>query len=186
MAPGGSQETGPATASDITLDPGQPVEVRGAGYAPNQDLTVTFFSEPVSLGAVRSDTSGAYRAAVTIPLGAEPGSHSIVVAGQSANGGSRRTTAAVTVNDVDCSNFRFREDAQAVYDANRTDPHRLDSDRNGKACETLARRSTGGLPRTGGQVGMFGAWALCALALGWAIKSIANHGNARPAGQHYR
>lgn len=53
--------------------------------------------------------------------------------------------------DLDCGNFRFQEDAQAVFDRDRTDPHRLDEDQgpdDGIACEALPRRGTGAVPPT--------------------------------------
>lgn len=47
--------------------------------------------------------------------------------------------------DKDCDDFKFQEDAQAVLDANKSDPNRLDgNDNDGLACESLPRRSTGG------------------------------------------
>ena len=45
--------------------------------------------------------------------------------------------------DLDCRNFSFQEDAQAVFDANPGDPNRLDEDQgpdDGIACEALPRR----------------------------------------------
>ncbi|MFI8218867.1 excalibur calcium-binding protein [Streptomyces sp. NPDC085932] len=48
--------------------------------------------------------------------------------------------------DRDCRDFAFQEDAQAVFDADPRDPHRLDEDRgpdDGIACEALPRRGTG-------------------------------------------
>ncbi|MFI8171458.1 excalibur calcium-binding protein [Streptomyces sp. NPDC086081] len=48
--------------------------------------------------------------------------------------------------DRDCRDFAFQEDAQAVFDADRSDPHRLDEDRgpdDGIACEALPRRGSG-------------------------------------------
>lgn len=62
-----------------------------------------------------------------------------------------RTTATATVlaaamsfplagvalaQDRDCSDFATRTEAQAVYDADPSDPNRLDRDNDGKACET--------------------------------------------------
>ncbi|MEV5430751.1 excalibur calcium-binding protein [Streptomyces sp. NPDC052701] len=49
--------------------------------------------------------------------------------------------------DLDCRDFAYQEDAQAVFEADRDDPHRLDEDRgrdDGIACEALPRR-VGGL-----------------------------------------
>ncbi|MDQ1021184.1 excalibur calcium-binding protein [Streptomyces afghaniensis] len=45
--------------------------------------------------------------------------------------------------DLDCRDFSFQEDAQAVFDADPSDPNRLDEDQgpdDGIACEALARR----------------------------------------------
>ncbi|MER7482054.1 excalibur calcium-binding protein [Streptomyces sp. NPDC126510] len=45
--------------------------------------------------------------------------------------------------DLDCRDFAFQEDAQAVFDADQSDPNRLDEDQgpdDGVACEALARR----------------------------------------------
>jgi hypothetical protein len=45
--------------------------------------------------------------------------------------------------DLDCRDFRYQEDAQAVFDRDRSDPHRLDEDPgpdDGIACEVLPRR----------------------------------------------
>ncbi|MFF6915101.1 excalibur calcium-binding protein [Streptomyces sp. NPDC012466] len=45
--------------------------------------------------------------------------------------------------DLDCRDFSFQEDAQAVFDADPGDPNRLDEDQgpdDGIACEALARR----------------------------------------------
>ncbi|MBD0844466.1 excalibur calcium-binding domain-containing protein [Streptomyces sp. TRM68416] len=45
--------------------------------------------------------------------------------------------------DLDCVDFTYQEEAQAVYEATPGDPHRLDEDRgpdDGIACEWLPRR----------------------------------------------
>lgn len=51
--------------------------------------------------------------------------------------------------DLNCSDFRFQEDAQAVFDLDRTDPHGLDEDQgpdDGIACEELPGRGTDAVP----------------------------------------
>ncbi|MEU6352534.1 hypothetical protein ABZ896_24945 [Streptomyces sp. NPDC047072] len=51
--------------------------------------------------------------------------------------------------DLDCSDFTYQEDAQAVYDRDTSDPNRLDEDQgpdDGIACEVLPRRSAAALP----------------------------------------
>ncbi|WP_369198370.1 excalibur calcium-binding protein [Streptomyces djakartensis] len=50
--------------------------------------------------------------------------------------------------DRDCRDFVFQEDAQAVFDADRSDPNRLDEDQgpdDGIACEALPRRGGTGI-----------------------------------------
>lgn len=45
--------------------------------------------------------------------------------------------------DLDCGDFTYQEDAQAFFDLDRSDPHRLDEDPgpdDGLACEALPRR----------------------------------------------
>ena len=55
-------------------------------------------------------------------------------------------TAAAQV-DLDCVDFVWQEDAQAFFlAAGPGDPHRLDADSDGIACETLPRRGGGGTP----------------------------------------
>ncbi len=43
--------------------------------------------------------------------------------------------------DLDCADFAYQEEAQAVLDADPSDPHRLDGDHDGEACESLPRRA---------------------------------------------
>jgi hypothetical protein len=47
--------------------------------------------------------------------------------------------------DLDCRDFVFQEDAQAFFNQDPSDPHRLDEDQgpdDGIACEALPRRGT--------------------------------------------
>jgi hypothetical protein len=48
--------------------------------------------------------------------------------------------ATPLVGDVDCKNFQYQEEAQAVLDATPGDPNDLDRDKNGIACESLPHR----------------------------------------------
>jgi hypothetical protein len=48
--------------------------------------------------------------------------------------------AAPLANNLDCPDFKYQEDAQAVLDADRTDPNKLDQDHDGIACESLPHR----------------------------------------------
>jgi hypothetical protein len=52
--------------------------------------------------------------------------------------------------DRDCADFTYQEDAQALYDADPSDLHRLDgSDQDGVVCETLPRRGAAGTGSSG-------------------------------------
>ena len=57
--------------------------------------------------------------------------------GSSSGGGS---ASVAPIDDQDCSDFRFQEDAQAHFNANRSDPDRLDADNDGIACEENPHR----------------------------------------------
>lgn len=47
-------------------------------------------------------------------------------------------------NDLDCADFDTREQAQAEYNQDTSDPNNLDDDGDGQACETLPSSSGGG------------------------------------------
>ncbi|UMP02665.1 excalibur calcium-binding domain-containing protein [Amycolatopsis sp. EV170708-02-1] len=49
---------------------------------------------------------------------------------------------APAVADLNCRDFQYQEDAQAVLDKDRSDPHHLDDDKDGIACEKLPKRGT--------------------------------------------
>lgn len=42
--------------------------------------------------------------------------------------------------DLDCGDFQYQEDAQAVLDQDKSDPNHLDDDKDGIACETRPHR----------------------------------------------
>ncbi|MFJ9784405.1 excalibur calcium-binding domain-containing protein [Amycolatopsis sp. NPDC101161] len=48
--------------------------------------------------------------------------------------------ATPLAGDLNCSDFKYQEDAQAVLDATPGDPNHLDSDHDGIACESLPHR----------------------------------------------
>ena len=54
------------------------------------------------------------------------------------------TGTAFAADVYNCGNFTYQEEAQAVYDQDKSDPNRLDGDDNdGRACESLP--SNGGI-----------------------------------------
>lgn len=56
---------------------------------------------------------------------------------------------AAAAQDLDCDYFATQEEAQAEYNSDPSDPHRLDADDDGIACETLPRGGGTGDDSTG-------------------------------------
>ncbi|MGK3199806.1 excalibur calcium-binding domain-containing protein [Amycolatopsis sp. MEPSY49] len=48
--------------------------------------------------------------------------------------------AAPLAADLDCGDFQYQEDAQAVLDQDKSDPNHLDDDKDGIACEARPHR----------------------------------------------
>lgn len=53
------------------------------------------------------------------------------------DGGGTESPPTGDTGDLDCADFETHEEAQEVYDEDPSDPHRLDADGDGVACETL-------------------------------------------------
>lgn len=53
------------------------------------------------------------------------------------------TAPALAQQDYDCSDFATQEEAQAEYDKDPNDPHSLDGDNDGIACESLPSGGSG-------------------------------------------
>ncbi|MDP9397462.1 MAG: calcium-binding protein [Actinomycetota bacterium] len=56
--------------------------------------------------------------------------------------------------DLDCPDFKFQDQAQAVLDQDKSDPNRLDADNDGMACDDLPKRNKDG--KKGGEDGKKG------------------------------
>ena len=61
----------------------------------------------------------------------------LLVAGTFAARAAWEHVPSAFAQDLDCSNFITQEEAQAVYDADPSDPSGLDADSDGIACEEL-------------------------------------------------
>ena len=158
-----------ASVNPQATRPGGSVSVSDGCFAPNATLTQVFQSTPVVLGTIRADANGRYANTIVVPLSADPGLHQIITSGPNPAGSQHHSIGTVSVADLDCSQFTFREDAQAVLNANRADPHGLDPDRDGLACETLPSRVAGHLAVTGGSTNSQLLVAGLALILGSAL-----------------
>lgn len=84
--------------SDATLGPGDEVTIGADGYAAGTAVTITFESEPVTIGRVQANSAGAFTTKVRIPADASPGKHTIKVTGLGPDGNMRVASAAVTIS----------------------------------------------------------------------------------------
>jgi hypothetical protein len=81
-----------------SLRPGQTITVSGAGFAPETaGFGVTLHSDPVSLGTVTTDASGAFTLRAVIPAAVDAGAHTVIVT----INGVEVATLAVTVFAAD-------------------------------------------------------------------------------------
>lgn len=86
-----------AVVSDDTPAPGERITFSASGFSGSSTSSATLLSDPVSLGAVQSDATGAVRALDTIPVDTTPGRHQIVVSGPNPGGGVHRAVADIMV-----------------------------------------------------------------------------------------
>ncbi|MEV4669261.1 GH92 family glycosyl hydrolase [Microbacterium sp. LWO12-1.2] len=77
---------------------GGSVEVIGRGFASGEKVTLTLHSDPIRLGEVTADGTGAFRVQLTVPASAPVGAHTLIAegvdSGLSAEGALRVTAAA--------------------------------------------------------------------------------------------
>lgn len=141
--------TGPLTSN--CLDPPAPggIESKWSGdippnrlFTPSGLLNVKWLEEPVTFGTPRrlcvfarmkddGLVSLHWQATFQVPAAVAP-------TPPSTPGGQVPSTPAAPFVDKDCSDFACQEDAQAFLLPG--DPHRLDADHDGVACESLPRR----------------------------------------------
>lgn len=87
--------SGPAVATNTSsTTPGGSMTVTGSNFVPNETITLTLHSTPVTLGTTSASASGTFSVTVTIPSDTTPGTHTILASG--ATGDSASTTIVVT------------------------------------------------------------------------------------------
>jgi LPXTG-motif cell wall-anchored protein len=69
--------------STSVVVPGQTIGVTGEGWAAGSTVTLTFFSDPVTLGTTVPNASGDFSSSVTIPANAALGTHTVQATGAS-------------------------------------------------------------------------------------------------------
>lgn len=84
-----------ATISQNHVVAGASVTLSGEGFSSEQDITVTLHSDPVVLGMLRANTTGAVQGTFQIPANTAPGEHHVVLT--SANG-ARLVEFPITVS----------------------------------------------------------------------------------------
>jgi hypothetical protein len=86
---------GPALSTNTsTTTPGGSLLVTGSNFVPNEGITLTLHSTPVTLATTTASGNGTFSVTVTIPSDTTPGTHTILAAG--ASGDSSSTTIFVT------------------------------------------------------------------------------------------
>jgi uncharacterized delta-60 repeat protein len=73
------------------------VHVTARGFAADTQLNVTLHSDPVNLGTVTTDGSGALSVDIALPTGVPPGLHHLEFQGTSADGTQQLATAQVVI-----------------------------------------------------------------------------------------
>lgn len=81
----------------LILQAGGFTRVSGEGFAPNSDVQVYLFSEPVLLGVARTDTKGAFTKLLPIPASTPPGGHTIQANGFTSDGKVRSLNLGVII-----------------------------------------------------------------------------------------
>jgi len=94
-----STTVAPLTATPSSLPVGAELTVASTGWKSEAVITATLNSDPVTLGTMTANSSGAVTAKFTIPASVALGAHSLVLTGTGANNASRELKAAVTVTD---------------------------------------------------------------------------------------
>lgn len=89
--PGGAPTVN-STSSSTT--PGGSLVVSGANFDPDEGITITLHSAPVTLATTTDGASGSFSVTVTIPTDIAPGTHTIIAT--DASGDSASTTLVVT------------------------------------------------------------------------------------------
>lgn len=89
--------TGTLNASPATVAQGGTVTVSGSGFAPNASVALTLFSDPISLGTLTANASGAISGTVTIPATAPTGAHRLEAKGANNASGNNILSANIQV-----------------------------------------------------------------------------------------
>ncbi len=130
--PSTTSTTTAVTAPPLAPTPAQTPTTLVEPLAPTPAQTPTTLVEPLAPTPARTPTT------VVEPLAPTPAIPPVLVA---------RPRLVAQVDARNCPDFTYQEDAQAVFDADPSDPNNLDgNDNDGIACEDLPRRPVSVVP----------------------------------------
>ncbi|POH60144.1 hypothetical protein [Arthrobacter glacialis] len=85
------------TLSTATVTPGGELTITGRNFKPGTSASFTLHSDPILLGAAKVADDGTVTLRTTLPANVPAGSHTVVIAGTSAEGRSVQVSLALTV-----------------------------------------------------------------------------------------
>lgn len=83
-------DAAPMGSAPATAAPGGTIQIDESGFVPGEDVPVVLYSTPTVLATLTASATGQVQGTVTIPAGTTPGTHTLVLYGQS-------TTKAATI-----------------------------------------------------------------------------------------
>lgn len=91
-------DLGATSSASVSIQQGRLFTVSGSGFAPLSSVSLTLHSDPVALGKITTDSTGAITAAVIgMPPTASPGLHTITADGFAPGGAPKTVTTDVMV-----------------------------------------------------------------------------------------
>lgn len=138
VGPASAQEAPPTVPTTTAESPTPTVAATPSSDSPatTTTLATTTTTSMASTPLATATPAGATRSAAANP--ASPAAPAVL----SANVATPAAALPVQADTKNCPDFTYQEDAQAVLDADPTDPNRLDADNDRVACEDLPHRPT--------------------------------------------
>lgn len=87
------------TAEPSFMYPGESCLIQAHGFAPNSDVTITVYSDPLVIGTFAADANGSISQTWTVPSGFAAGAHTVVLSGRSI-AGAVELSAPITVGSL--------------------------------------------------------------------------------------
>lgn len=140
-----------ASVSPTTVAPGGSFTLTTSGWRALATLTAVLHSDPVTLGTMTADASGAASGVFSIPAGTALGAHSITVSGTDPAGSDRTVTVSITVASATSSSLSSSASSSSG------------------GSSSSSGSSSSGLSRTGATIGRTISLALVFLGIGFIL-----------------